>query len=114
MADETKTSKAPGRDHLRWSTFGRFVIIIYREQSSQILELEDGQEIVVGRGQEAGQCIDDSQISRRHSRLWRSKGHVYVEDLGSTNGTSVNGVPINGPFPCRTVEDRPVFLTSPA
>lgn len=96
MADETKTSKAPGRDHLRWSTFGRFVIIIYREQSSQILELEDGQEIIVGRRPEAELFIDDSQVSRRHSRLWRSEGHVYVEDLGSTNGTRVNGVPIHG------------------
>jgi two-component system cell cycle response regulator len=45
----------------------------------------------IGRGQQVGIRIHDSEISRRHARLTVEKGSVVVEDLGSTNGTFVNG-----------------------
>ncbi len=48
-------------------------------------------EILVGRLPEAGLTIDSPQISRRHARLLLREGKVWVEDLKSTNGTSVNG-----------------------
>src|SRR5690606_33348414 len=33
----------------------------------------------------------------RHARIWLEDGHARVEDLGSSNGTLVNGNPIEGP-----------------
>src|SRR3954468_3058123 len=56
--------------------------------AGQSLELSE--EIVVGR-EDAGLVIDDPEISRRHARVSPVDGGVMVEDLGSTNGTFVNG-----------------------
>jgi hypothetical protein len=48
----------------------------------------------VGRGRENDVTLDDSFLSAEHARLsWNGKGWV-VEDLGSTNGTRVNGKPV--------------------
>ena len=37
---------------------------------------------------------DDTFVSQVHARVFRRDGDVYVEDLGSRNGTFVNGEPI--------------------
>lgn len=46
---------------------------------------------LVGRGSECGLTIVESSVSKIHSRLFEENGQLYVEDLGSTNGTFVNG-----------------------
>jgi hypothetical protein len=51
---------------------------------------------VVGRDQSAGLVIDDAEASRRHASLSVDGTTVTVEDLGSTNGTFVNGARISG------------------
>src|SRR3954470_21161154 len=56
--------------------------------AGQSIELAD--ELVIGR-EDAGLVIDDPEISRRHARVTPVDGGVMVEDLGSTNGTFVNG-----------------------
>lgn len=49
---------------------------------------------VIGRGAEADITVDDSGISRRHVEiLWDGK-RAQVNDLGSTNGSQLNGVPV--------------------
>jgi predicted component of type VI protein secretion system len=50
-------------------------------------------ELVVGR-EDAGLTIDDDEMSRRHAVLRPTGDGVEIEDLGSTNGTFVNGVKI--------------------
>lgn len=50
-----------------------------------------GGECVVGRHPEATFVIDDHLMSRRHYRVFQQGGVWLVEDLGSTNGTLVNG-----------------------
>lgn len=53
------------------------------------------QEIVIGRDPECDFVFDHPLVSRRHARLtWTSSGK-FVEDLGSSNGTFVNGKPIH-------------------
>ena len=54
-------------------------------------------ELTVGRG--AGCAIvlgDDTYVSQLHARLFQQNGEGYIEDLGSTNGTFVNGKAITG------------------
>jgi hypothetical protein len=46
---------------------------------------------VIGRGDQANLRLPDVGISRRHARLDFDGGQVIITDLGSTNGTSVNG-----------------------
>lgn len=47
--------------------------------------------IVVGRGSEARFRIQQDQISRKHCEVFDRDGDVYVRDLGSTNGTFLDG-----------------------
>src|SRR5262249_32342326 len=52
--------------------------------------------ITFGRDPENAIACDDRQVSRRHARLTRYGQQLILEDLGSTNGTLVNGKPIEG------------------
>ena len=52
-------------------------------------------ELTVGRGGGCGIVLaDDSFVSTVHARVFRRDGAVYVEDLGSRNGTLLNGEPV--------------------
>ncbi len=50
--------------------------------------------IVVGPGKDADFQLDDPNVSRRHAAIYWNNGRLMVEDLGSTNGTMVNGYPV--------------------
>ncbi len=58
-----------------------------------------GDSLVIGRAMDADLTLADPFLSRRHSRLYRSGSSLLVEDLGSRNGTLVNGKVIAGPTP---------------
>ena len=49
------------------------------------------QPILVGRADDSTLVLTDDFASSRHARLTNRAGQWYVEDLGSTNGTLVNG-----------------------
>jgi hypothetical protein len=49
----------------------------------------------VGRSQENEIVINDPNVSRRHARISRADSGFVVEDLGSTNGTLLDGAPID-------------------
>jgi sigma-B regulation protein RsbU (phosphoserine phosphatase) len=50
-----------------------------------------GEALVVGRATDADLTLSDPFLSRRHSRFFRTGADLFVEDLGSRNGTIVNG-----------------------
>jgi pSer/pThr/pTyr-binding forkhead associated (FHA) protein len=53
------------------------------------------EEVTVGRAPGCGVVLeDDTFVSQVHARLFRRGRETYVEDLGSTNGTMVNGARI--------------------
>ncbi|MBK9259415.1 MAG: DUF4388 domain-containing protein [Polyangiaceae bacterium] len=59
-------------------------------QGSEV-PLLDTHEIVVGRASDASIVLVEEMVSRRHARFVMTESDVTVEDLGSTNGTFVNG-----------------------
>jgi predicted component of type VI protein secretion system len=51
----------------------------------------DAQSLIIGRDPMSDITINDPEISRQHARLTRTEEGFQIEDLGSTNGTFVNG-----------------------
>jgi S-DNA-T family DNA segregation ATPase FtsK/SpoIIIE len=66
-------------------------------------------ELIVGRSPEADVSVADPDVSRRHLAVTVSAAGVRVRDLGSTNGTFLDGVRV-GPEPVPLPPDRPVRL----
>ena len=58
--------------------------------------LEPEGELVIGR-EGAAVTIEDSELSRRHAAVRPVEGGIEIEDLGSLNGTFVNGQRITAP-----------------
>ena len=52
---------------------------------------------VLGRGSDADLRLDDKGVSRRHLQLSMQGGAVVASDMGSTNGTLINGAPLRAP-----------------
>ena len=50
----------------------------------------DGEKITIGRSPDADVFLDDVTVSRNHALLVRRRDGLYVDDLGSLNGTYVN------------------------
>ncbi len=55
-----------------------------------------GRRTLVGRAPSADLRLDDPQVSRLHARIEMRDDGVYVEDLGSRNGTRVDGANVQG------------------
>jgi hypothetical protein len=63
--------------------------------SGEHVALTDGT-VTVGRLSESTIALNDQNVSRRHAEIRPNRQHYVVVDLGSTNGTMVNGVRIHG------------------
>lgn len=74
--------------------FRLHVIPAHGDPFDQVLE---GESLVVGRSSAAELVLADRFLSRRHARLLRRGEEWLVEDLGSRNGTLVNGTRIEEP-----------------
>ena len=62
--------------------------------AGQTIDVEN--EVVIGR-EDTDLTIDDVELSRRHAVVRRHASRLQVEDLGSTNGTFVDGTRIEEP-----------------
>lgn len=63
--------------------------------AGQRVEIREGH-YVLGRNLECDIVLNDSNVSRRHAEFTCAAGEVAIRDLGSTNGTRVNGVVVTG------------------
>ncbi|MDW8295081.1 MAG: FHA domain-containing protein [Aquificaceae bacterium] len=65
---------------------------LYLEGEGYRIELSPDQEYILGRAGTGMEYFKDNlYVSRRHAKIYFKDGHWFVEDLGSTNGTYVNG-----------------------
>jgi DNA-binding winged helix-turn-helix (wHTH) protein len=89
VAAEHRSPGPPEGDHLFRLVWGQ------RE-----VALTEGENIL-GRGSDSLVWIDAQSVSRRHARLRIASGLATLEDLGSKNGTFVNGIRLTTPLALR-------------
>lgn len=56
-----------------------------------------GDELMIGRADKCHVVIGDSYASQVHARVFRKQDSVYIEDMGSTNGTYLNHKKVTSP-----------------
>ena len=66
------------------------LVVVQGRSASQTLKI-GATVMVVGRQQDCQLRIASSQVSRKHCQIFEKKGLLLVKDLGSSNGTLVNG-----------------------
>lgn len=57
-----------------------------------------GNQVIIGREEGLEVVLQDPEASRRHARITWQGGRYLIEDLGSTNGTFVNGMQLTAPL----------------
>jgi len=68
-----------------------YLVFIGGPSHGAYLTLDEGQAVLCGRAEECQVRTGSDQASRRHCRIILQAGMIIVEDLGSRNGTFVNG-----------------------
>ena len=58
--------------------------------------LRMNREIIIGRSSDLDMVLVEDMVSRRHAKISSTDAEVYIQDMGSTNGTFVNGEKIPG------------------
>jgi hypothetical protein len=69
---------------------GREIVIT---SGDQVMRFRQSR-VIIGRGKEADLRVNDANVSRKHAAIYWNNGRLMIDDLGSTNGTMVNGYPV--------------------
>jgi two-component system cell cycle response regulator len=75
-----------------------YLIVLAGNSVGQMFKIPGG-EAVIGRGRTAEVRLFDEGVSREHARIRTDGIRLYVEDLGSRNGTFCNGKKVDAPVP---------------
>ena len=67
------------------------VISLSEDEKDQTVVLEDNDKWILGRDPSCDICIEDRNISREHFEITREDQDFFISDLGSSNGTALNG-----------------------
>ena len=90
---EPEGTAAISADEAHQHGLAREIIEVVLEDGAH--PLEGAGPWTVGRSQENDITVNDPNVSRRHARISRADDGFVVEDLGSTNGTLLDGAPID-------------------
>jgi pSer/pThr/pTyr-binding forkhead associated (FHA) protein len=92
--------RAPSKRSSRGGKNGNKLRIVEpADRRGQTYEL--GDELTLGRATGCQVTIEDNYVSQLHARVFRREGQLYIEDLGSTNGTYLNRKKVTAPIAVR-------------
>ncbi len=74
-----------------------FLVIHIDDAGSRVVDLPDGVDVTFGRSRGATINLDHEKVSRMHAKVRRTGDVIEIVDLGSRNGTRVNGDKLEGP-----------------
>lgn len=87
--ESTRAREAPRRAHL-------WLLDPAGQQVERAAEIAGDQPVIIGRRADCTVVLPSNTVSRRHAQIWRDGEDFYLSDLGSTNGTLLNGEPAIG------------------
>ena len=70
-------------------------LVVSDREKTWLVDLQPGETLVVGRSSACDLRIAEPRASRRHLRIEASADGHLLRDLGSTNGTTLNGAPFS-------------------
>ena len=70
-------------------------VVVQDEEGTVLLDLRPGETLRFGRSRDCDVPIDAPRASRHHAEIFPEDGGHAVRDLGSTNGTLLNGAPVS-------------------
>lgn len=75
----------------------RHIVVVQGSTEGSRMDLDETEEIVLGRSPRCTFILDDDFASSQHARLFRRGDDWFIEDLDSRNGTQVGGHRIDQP-----------------
>lgn len=88
---------APAPSRRRSSSTPPKTVRVIAPASAKGASFDVGDEATLGRGEKCTIRLGDKTVSTLHARLYRREGRLWVEDLGSTNGTFLNAKKVVSP-----------------
>ncbi|HEX2950052.1 MAG TPA: FHA domain-containing protein [Armatimonadota bacterium] len=88
---EARGLKSPRAEHIA----RLWLLDLTGEHVERVYELSDEQ-VLIGRRDDCAVCLSGNTISRRHAQIRHEDGQFYLSDMGSTNGTMLNGETLIG------------------
>lgn len=93
-AERSPARGSKRRSRRRGSGVKRLLVVEPPDLAGRMFDL--GEEVTLGRAAGCHITLDDTYVSQLHARVSSRDGVVYVEDLGSTNGTYLNRQKVTG------------------
>ena len=90
-ADPTETIELPGLARDKEAAPGGAYTLMVASGARRGMHWPVGEAVEAGRNPDAAILLDDVTVSRHHAMFTIEEGRLVVRDLGSTNGTYVNG-----------------------
>ncbi|HSL57864.1 MAG TPA: FHA domain-containing protein [Acidimicrobiales bacterium] len=91
-------ARAPRKEGRRTRPSGPTALRVLDPEAERGRTFPLADELTVGRAAGCHITLDDTFVSQLHARVFRRDGGLYVEDLGSTNGTYLNRSKVSGPM----------------
>ena len=92
---EPETDQGPGG-----ATVRTFLIAVASDKGPRLLAFRMSN-LLIGRLPDNHLSLNHGSVSRRHAKISVTPKGVYIEDMGSQNGSTINGTPIKGSNPIR-------------